>query len=557
MTTTQSAADQQRAADTIQEQEALMGLRGNWETTWEAIAARIFTMYAGQFNTQNLSNPMSGQQRTTEQVDATGAGALVRFAAAMESMLTPRNSRWHRLAPSNKILRRDRSVMLWFEDLADVLFDYRYAPRANFASQKHEEYMGLGAFGTACQFIDALQFYGEQGIRYRNMHLGQIYFKENHQGIIDTAYRRFSFTARQAVQRFQRMGMALPQQILDDAKLPQGTEKPHFFIHCVKPREDYEASRVDVKGMRYASYYVSLTERRFLKENGYHTFPYTISRYVTAPNETYGRSPAMQCLPSLRLLNEQKKTFIKQGHRISDPILLAHDDGILDMVSLKPGSGVPGGVNADGKLLVQPLPTGNINTTVEMMDMERETINDAFLVSLFQILVDQPQMTATEVVERAREKGALLSPTMGRQQSEALGPLIEREIDVLTSLKLIPPMPQKLLDARGEYLVEYDSPLSRMAKAEESSGFMQTVDWAAEKAQLTGNMAIMDHFNFDVGIPKVAENRGVPASWMNGADTVAKTRADRMKQAQTQQMIDAAPAIASTAKTASGLMAGA
>jgi hypothetical protein len=96
-----------------------------------------------------------------------------------------------------------------------------------------------------------------------------------------------------------------------------------------------------------------------------------------------------------------------------------------------------------------------------------------------------------------------------------------------------------------------------MAKAEESSGFMQTVDWAAEKAQLTGNMAIMDHFNFDVGIPKVAENRGVPASWMNGADTVAKTRADRMKQAQTQQMIDAAPAIASTAKTASGLMAGA
>lgn len=551
----QSAALQKLADDTIKEQEALMSTRGNWEVTWEAIAARIFTMYAGQFQGQNLSNPMSGQQRTTEQVDATGAGALVRFAAAMESMLTPRNSRWHRLVPSNKTLKRDRSVMLWFEDLTDVLFDYRYSPRANYASQKHEEYMGLGAFGTGCQFIDALQFYGEKGLRYRNMHLGQIYFKENHQGIIDTAYRRFSFTARQAVQRFQRMGIELPKQILEDAALPQGTEKPHFFIHCVKPREDYEATRLDVQGMRYASYYVSLTEKQFLKQDGYHTFPYTISRYVTAPNETYGRSPAMMCLPSLRLLNEQKKTFIKQGHRISDPILLAHDDGILDMVSLKPGTGVPGGVSADGKLLVQPLPTGDINTTIEMMEMEREVINDAFLVTLFQILVETPTMTATEVVERAREKGALLSPTMGRQQSEALGPQIEREIDVLTALKLIPPMPQKLLDARGEYLVEYDSPLSRMAKAEESAGFMQTVDWAAEKAQLTGDMSIMDHFNFDVGIPKVAENRGVPASWMNGAQIVAQKRADRAKQAQQQQMIDAAPAISSTAKTAAGMVA--
>ena len=46
-------------------------------------------------------------------------------------------------------------------------------------------------------------------------------------------------------------------------------------------------------------------------------------------------------------------------------------------------------------------------------------------------------MTATEVLERAREKGALLAPTMGRQQSEALGPMIEREIDILVECGLM------------------------------------------------------------------------------------------------------------------------
>lgn len=535
------------ADETIRAQEALMTSRGNWEQTWEAIALRIFTNYAGHFQTHNLSNPASGQQRTTEMVDTTGANALIRFAAAMESMLTPRNSRWHHLGPSDSVLKRDRSTRLWFENLTNVLFEYRYAPKANYASQKHEEYMGLGAFGTGCQFIDPLQFFGEKGIRYRNMHLGQIYFKENHQGIIDTAYRRFSYTARQAVQRFRKE--VLPAAILDDADSAKNSEKPHFFIHCVKPRGDYDAGRLDLYGMRYESHYVSLTERTMLGEHGYHTFPYTISRYVTAPNETYGRSPAMMALPSLRLLNEQKKIYIKQGHRISDPILLAHDEGILDMVSLRPGSGVAGGVSADGKLLVQPLPTGNVGVTLEMMQEEKEAINDFFLVSLFQILVDTPAMTATEVVERAREKGALLSPTMGRQQSEALGPQIEREIDVLQSLGLVPPMPPMLLQARGEYTVQYDSPLSRMAKAEESAGFMQTLDWVKEIVAVTQNPEPLDHFNFDVAIPGVAENRGVPESWMNSAASVEQKRKGRQQAQQTQQMIDAAPAAASAMKT--------
>lgn len=261
----------------------------------------------------------------------------------------------------------------------------------------------------------------------------------------------------------------------------------------------------------------------------------------------------MMALPSLRLLNEQKKVYMKQGHRIADPILLAHDDGILDMVSLKPGSGVPGGVNADGRLLVQPLPTGDIGVTIEMMQEEKEAINDFFLVSLFQILVDTPTMTATEVVERAREKGALLSPTMGRQQSEALGPQIEREIDVLQSLGLVPPMPPMLLQARGEYVVQYDSPLSRMAKAEESAGFMQTLDWASEKAQLAQDPSMLDHFNFDVAIPAVAENRGVPESWMNSPAAVAQKRKGRQQAQQTQQMIDAAPAAVSAMKTAASM----
>ena len=78
-------------------------------------------------------------------------------------------------------------------------------------------------------------------------------------------------------------------------------------------------------------------------------------------------------------------------------------------------------------------------------------------------------MTATEVIERTTEKGILLAPTVGRQQSEYLGPLIERELDLLAQMRLLDPMPPQLRErAPRIYETVYTSPLSRAARAQEA-----------------------------------------------------------------------------------------
>lgn len=542
--------------------EAVAATRGNWESVWEQIAERIFTQYAKQFVNRSAGQPndYTGTQRTEEMVDATGALALTRFAAAMESMLTPRSGTWHYLKPADRALLRNREARLWFEDLNKALFEYRYAPNANFASQKHEDYMMLGAFGTGCMFVDALQHHRERGIRYRAVHLGQMYFQENHQGLIDTALRRFQLTARQAAQQFGLDN--LPDKIKRDATNAKAANKFHDFLHCVKPRteaEGFDPGRLDANGMPYVSYYVvkdSKEDKALVKTSGYFTFPYAISRYVMAPGETYGRSPAMFALPSIKVLNEEKKTLLKQGHRTVDPVLLAHDDGVLDAFSMRPGAVNYGGVTADGRPLVHTLPTGNLAVGQEMMDAEKLVINDFFLVTLFQILVETPQMTATEVLERAREKGALLSPTMGRQQSESLGPMIEREIDVLLQQQLIPPMPSAVAEQAGRYVVQYDSPLSRMARAEEAAGFMRSLETALRFVEVTQNLEPLDHFNMDEIMPDVMDINAMPVRWRNSMDKIQQLREGRNKQAQTQQMIEAAPAAASAMKSLMPAMAG-
>jgi hypothetical protein len=518
--------------------------RGNWESHWEEIAQRVLPSHAQTFT----GSTSPGVKKNQELYDSTAAMACTKFAAAMESMLTPRNQRWHALTPMDKTLSRNRTARLWFEDANDVLFRYRYAPQANFASNQHEIYMGLGAFGTGCMYTDTLYDFHRRpiGTRYRAVHLGEVFFAENHQGIIDTALRPFKFTARQAAQKW---GADKLHEKIRDA-LEKNPEQEFEFIHAVMPREDFAPGRLDVKGMPFASYFVCCSSKLVMEESGYHTFPYSISRYVVAPGEIYGRSPAMLALPDIKVLNEINKTTLKQGHRVVDPVLLAHDDGVLDSFSLKPGAINYGGVSADGRPLVHALPTGNLSFAKDLTAEKRESINDAFLVTLFQILVDTPQMTATEVLERAREKGALLSPTMGRQQSEALGPMIHRELDILARAGLLPPMPPIVKQAMAEYDVVYQSPLSRAQKAEEAAGTMRTIEFAVQAAANAQDPSILDPFDWDAIIPEVADINGMPTRFLRDAAAVAALRDGRNQDKEVAQLTQALPGAAAVMKVA-------
>ncbi len=128
-------------------------------------------------------------------------------------------------------------------------------------------------------------------------------------------------------------------------------------------------------------------------------------------------------------------------------------------------------VDDQGRPLIHALNRGSQFAPVkEEIAERRQSVNAAFLVTLFQILVETPQMTATEALLRAQEKGALLAPTTGRQQSELLGPIVEREIDLLARAGALPPPPAVMLERNAGYKLEYDSPLTRAMKADRGVG---------------------------------------------------------------------------------------
>lgn len=532
--------------DLIRVYQNLKGGRGTWEQHWEEIAERILPRQIGF-----IGERTAGEKRTQKVFDSKPIVALERFSAICDSLLTPRQTLWHNLTVSNEQLKKDFEVKSWLYEVNQILHTNRYKPAANFTGQNSERWTSMGAFGTGQLFIDFDEGRGAtaRGLRYRCVGLRDIFILENHQGVIDTVYRRLYWTARQAAQRWGRE--KLPESIAKDLDNPNTLDKKHEFVHVVRPRTDYWPGRMDARGRPWQSIYIAVAEKQEMEDGGYTSFPYSFSRYVTAPEEVYGRSPAMGALPDIKMLNEMSRTDIRAVHKLVDPPILLHDDGVLGngamTVNMKPGGLNYGGVSKDGRQLIQPFQTGaRVDINEAKMDQRRAAIDDAFFVSLFQILVDTPRMTATEALIRAQEKGMLLAPTVGRQESEALGPLIERELDLLSFHRMLPPMPQAMIDAGGEYEIVYDSPMSRMRRSEELVGVQRSMEILAPFAQL--DPTVLDVFNTDRLARLTAEVSGVPTPVLNSPDEVIAIRNARAQESQAAAVVGAAQPLAGALK---------
>lgn len=530
----QSEEDRHLVSQTLALWDQLYNYRVNYHWQWEEIARLIWPECTNTFERGSYNYP--GMKFTQFQLDSTGMLALNRFTGIVQHLLTPSDIEWHTLRTTDPYLNKRPRVAAYFEHLTNILFAHRYAQTANFAGQCAASYRNLGAYGTHALFVDELDdpIFKRQGIRYRAIPIGELYIYEDHQGNVAGVVRYFRMTALQCQRAF---GFVPPEL---RGALEKNEQYPYEFLHHVGFRDDFKAFARGPKGMPWRSDYIAITGKWLMKTGGYPAFPYAVGRELPGPREVYGRSVAMQCLPSLKSANALRGMFYRTGARIANPVLLINDDGLIDTIDLEPGAINSGGVGPGGEELVKILPTGNMPITENMLAAEGAIIKDSFLVSLFDILAqDRVEMTATEVIQRTAEKGALLAPMISRQ-SEFLGPLIDRELQILHSLKKLPKMPPELVEAHGEYQVEYTSPLNTFMRAGQVAGTMRTIESMIPVVQATGDSSLFDIFALDRVFTDAADIQGAPASYMATEDERKQKAQQRMQQLQAQMQIQAA-----------------
>lgn len=538
-----------RVRDTLDFHDQLERERREWEPLWRDVSTYI-DPNSDDFGAE--AERKQGQKKGEKVFDNTAIMARDRLAAAHESMLTPRNAKWHGFKSSDAQLNEMEEVQEAFEVFRDRTFAARYSPRANFTSQIGAYYQQLDTFGTGGTFVD--ENIG-QGLRYKTLHLNELYISEDFQGRINRVHRKFTLTASQAGEMLKRgRFFSLPKDIIDASNDASRKLEKHWFVHCVYQNEDHNP-RAGANSWPWESIYIAYDYEHLCGEGGYRSMPFAVGRYHTGPRETYGRAPGMTVLRDIQMLQEMNKSALREAQRLAEPPMFLQGQPGNTPFSIRAGAINWGMVDATtGKPHAVPYQSGaDLRPMLEMIQDRRQGVNDAFMVTLFQVLLEKPpNMTATEALLRAQEKGVLLAPTMGRQQSEYLGPMIEREFDILTEAGEfddidVPDALREALFYGAKIEVIYDAPLNRLMKADEAVGLIRTVETLAPLMEMYPALRhVINPAKFG---RIVGDANGAPPSAMNTVEEIENLMAKEEQQANMERAAAAAAPLANAAKS--------
>ena len=109
----------------------------------------------------------------------------------------------------------------------------------------------------------------------------------------------------------------------------------------------------------------------------------------------------------------------------------------------------------------------------------------------------------------------------------------------------MPPLPPLLIEAEGDYEVEYVSPLSRAMKAEEGVGILRTLEMVQPIAAV--DQSVMDNFDFDAITRILADTIGAPQKILRRQDDIDGMRQQRQQQDMMSAGVQAAPQVADAA----------
>ena len=513
--------------------DRLKSQRQNWESHWQEVADYMMPRKADVTKSRS-----KGDKRTELIFDSSPLQAVELLAASLHGMLTNPSTPWFSLRFKQDEMENEDEAKEWLESATETM--YTAFNKSNFQQEIFELYHDLITFGTAAMFIEEDD---EDHLKFSTRHINEIYIAENDKGKIDTVFRKFTLSARAAIQKFGENVSRNIQTV--NAKDPY---EEVDIIHAVYPRKDFDPKKQDKGNMPFESVYLEAESGNELSISGFREFPFVVPRYLKASHEIYGRSPAMTALPDVKMLNEMSKTTIKSAQKQVDPPLLVPDDGFI-----LPVRTVPGGLNFYRSGTRDRIETLNIGANtplgLNMEEQRRNSIRNAFYVNQL-MMQNGPQMTATEVIQRNEEKMRLLGPVLGRLQSELLKPLIDRTFSILLRKNLFRPAPEFL--AGKDIEIEYVSPLAKAQKSTELQSIMRAIEIMGS---LSNVAPVFDHINMDKLVRHLADIVGVPQkvlkpqSQLNAERQQAQQQQQQMQQMQQlQQVAEAGGKIAPLAK---------
>ncbi|NLE06835.1 MAG: hypothetical protein GX638_18815 [Crenarchaeota archaeon] len=499
-------------------------------------------------------SPQPGEFLTEQLFSSLAPTANQTMASSLLGNLWPNGARSIRLMRPRNIPDTKENKE-YFEQATEIFTDILDDPYTGVIPAFQEYMLDQGAFGISGVQVKKT---GDLTDPLRVFAANVKYFviDENKDGLVDTVFLEYEYTASQAVEEY---GFSKVSPRIKDAYKQNDISTKFKIIHLIEPRKTKTTGKGN-KSYPILSLHFELDSEIELKESGYAEMPIIISRFLKALGEKYGRSPAMFAMPAIARLNVVWELLQRAGEKKLNPPLYLLDNGALGSDTIDTS---PSAVNVFSVLGVgerspvgQLFDVGNLQDIYPIAESLATDITKAFYIDKLMDLNNETRMTLGEAQIRDRIRGEGLSSVFKRQEAEFFSRFISVCFNMLLEdglmgvvrgspqekailkagmvpLYIPPDVLRAMKQGQKVYKIKFISPAARIMRVEELQGLTQAMDYAIGGAQAFPE--ILDGLDPDKMRNKIIELTGTDEEVLRDSKTIQDIRAARA-EFQKQQM---------------------
>lgn len=539
------------ALDAIKRAQKLKDLKNPWNEHWQLLGEYIHARKQ-EFTAERQEGDFLNQ----DLFDSTGPKAAKISASAILSMIWPQAVNRFRFADPELVIdtKQDKQEKSYYEFATRKVTDVLDNPAGGLPTALDEILQDQVVFSTSGLEImrdkDTKVVYRPWGVKHMSI-------SEGRNGFVDTIAIDVEYTVNRIIAEYGKENVG--EKIRKAAEDGRGDSKEKILI-LIEPRTHIQPGDRGNKAMPWRSLHVAIDSQKLLKEGGFEEIPIKVVRFTKLIGEVYGRGFGMDALPDILESNAIWESVTVAIEKTLDPPLGVLDDGKLGAGEIDTSAGAINVFNITGrageKNPVFPLfVVGEIKQTVGLLEKLEESISNHFSIDRLLDFNNEQQMTLGEAQLRNKLRNATLGTIFTRLISELISPMIQRTFnllfemgelgvvegdpDALTGVPTIPPrIAERMILGEDVYKIEYFTPAMRVIQAEEAEGILRTIEFAGMTAGL--DPASLDNIDLDVAIRRFRKIAGAPSEMEKAEADVVEIRAERDRQLQKQQELQAA-----------------
>jgi len=477
-----------------------------------------------------------GTTQNTRVYDTTAVEGVTTFVSKLHDTMTPPQVQWGFLQVDSSMVDdpSDADNLALLEDAQMILNAYMrrlftYIHASNFDVVINECYYDL-SIGTSALVIN--QHTDEQPFLCTSIPMDKLAIEEAVNGNIESWYRTWqNLKIVELHTRWPGIIISPGLQMLvasdPDAVVRNVYEGVAYF--CNQPKKYCYAVWAD-NDLLYCQWLDSP--------------PGIVWRWKKCNNETWGRGPVMEALPSIISLNEMARVELASANLNTFRPYMGFSDAVFNphTFRLQPFTIIPiAPIGSNGQVPLIPLPNSADPNFAQM------TVADLRMQILKLLFAEQPQdsrsvqpQTAYELSVKQQTLAEKIGPLFSRMQQEFLWPVIKRFAYILNSMGLLP-----YPEVGGTPIIfKYKSPLALAKGRAEVEKFTQFVQLLQG---IMGPDAAQLYINPKTTPYMLAEYLQVDERLLNKPEEVAKimqqvqNEHNDMKLAQSQGMMPQQP----------------